>query len=108
MDMDGKRLLLRDVTTTLGSGRVTADEQRYLASRVEREWDARYERESAADHVRRAVDNVQQVVHDEFIDTTWPACPRHVNHPLWFHDGWWTCELDGVAIARLGNLKPHA
>jgi hypothetical protein len=29
------------------------------------------------------VDDVQQYIHDTFIDTTWPACPRHPNHPLW-------------------------
>jgi hypothetical protein len=50
---------------------------------------------------------VQQRVHDEFIDTTWPACPEHLNHPLWIADGWWTCIASGTAVARLGHLAPR-
>jgi hypothetical protein len=34
------------------------------------------------------VRDVQQRVHDEFIDTAWPRCPQHPNHPLWFCEGW--------------------
>ena len=51
------------------------------------------------------VDQVQQQIHDEFIDTTWPTCPRHPNHPLWFEDGKWMCDRDGMAIAELGGLR---
>jgi crotonobetainyl-CoA:carnitine CoA-transferase CaiB-like acyl-CoA transferase len=54
-----------------------------------------------AQHV---VDEVQQYFHDMFVDTTWPACPRHPNHPLWFENGWWRCTRDDVAIVRLGEL----
>jgi len=50
------------------------------------------------------VDQVQQRVHDEFIDTTWPACPQHPNHPLWIGDGWWRCIAAGTAVAQLGHL----
>jgi hypothetical protein len=39
-----------------------------------------------------------------FIDTSWPTCPRHRRHPLWFRDGAWWCETDDVAIAKLGEL----
>jgi hypothetical protein len=53
---------------------------------------------------QKLVDDVQQDVHDLFIDTTWPVCPRHQRHPLWFRDGAWWCETDGVAVARLGEL----
>jgi hypothetical protein len=35
----------------------------------------------------RLVQDVQQALHDEFVDITWPACPHHPNHPLWFKDG---------------------
>ena len=52
----------------------------------------------------RLVEDVQQDFHDLFVDVTWPACPRHPNHPLWYRDGAWWCETDGVAVARLGEL----
>ena len=48
------------------------------------------------------VDEVQQYFHDTFVDTTWPACPRHPNHPLWFRDDCWWC--DGDRIATFGQL----
>lgn len=53
----------------------------------------------------KLVDDVQQELHDTFVDTTWPACPRHGRHPLWYHDdGWWWCEQDRVAVCRLGEF----
>jgi hypothetical protein len=54
-------------------------------------------------YVQEVVDMTQQDMHDEFIDTVWPKCPRH-DHPLWFRDGSWWCEQDHVAVARLGEL----
>jgi hypothetical protein len=56
---------------------------------------------------RKVVEDVQQRLHGERIDTVWPACPRHGRHPLWLHDGAWVCEQDNVVIAPLGGL-PHA
>jgi hypothetical protein len=50
------------------------------------------------------VERVQQVIHDDFIDTGWPRCPDHPNHPLWFDHGWWTCATTGTRAARLGDL----
>jgi hypothetical protein len=47
----------------------------------------------------------QQDIHDGFIDTAWPKCPRHP-HPLWFRDGSWWCERDQLCVARLGELEP--
>ena len=29
------------------------------------------------DYVERVVTDVQQEIHDEFIETSWPPCPRH-------------------------------
>jgi hypothetical protein len=52
----------------------------------------------------KLVHDVQQIVHDTFVDSTWPACPKHQNHPLWYNDGSWWCEADNVEIARLGQL----
>jgi hypothetical protein len=63
-----------------------------------------YTDDDAGDYVQKVVDDVQQHLHDLRIDTTWPRCPRHLRHPLWFRDGWWWCECDTVAIARLGEL----
>ena len=50
------------------------------------------------------VGEVQQDLMDLFIDTTWPRCPRHFRHPLWFHDGGWFCDQDEVMVAPLGDL----
>ena len=50
------------------------------------------------------VNDVQQHFHDTHVDDTWPACPRHHKHPLWYRDGAWWCVEDGVAVARLGEL----
>jgi hypothetical protein len=52
----------------------------------------------------KLVEDVQQYFHDDFVDTTWPACPRHSNHPLWLRGEFWYCERDGEAIAKLGEL----
>lgn len=52
----------------------------------------------------KVVGDVQQELMDTHVDTTWPTCPRHPNHPLWFHDNSWFCDADGVALARLGGL----
>ena len=55
-------------------------------------------------YVSKVVEDVQQRLQDEHIDTTWPACPRHPNHPLDYVDGSWRCPRDGAAIAGLGQL----
>ena len=34
----------------------------------------------------------------------WPACPDHMQHPLWLRNGHWCCENSGKVIARLGEL----
>ena len=53
----------------------------------------------------RFIENVQQYFQDTFVDTTWPACPRHPNHPLDQADGFWHCPRDHTAVARLGELR---
>ena len=55
---------------------------------------------------REVVDRFQQDVHDEHWDTTWPACPHHPNHPLWYardRDAW-VCRQTGATVAPLGGL----
>ena len=60
------------------------------------------------DASRQLIDNVQQDFQDTFVDTTWPACPRHPNHPLEHADGFWLCPRDRAKIARLGELSGRA
>lgn len=53
-------------------------------------------------------EDAQQWLHDTFLDTTWPPCPDHGRHPLWwrtpslFHV--WTCEESGRPVCALGEL----
>jgi hypothetical protein len=93
------RLLLVDVESTVGRGYEAVVRDSDLIA------------DEFADEVARyrdlLVEDVQQYFHDCFVDTTWPSCPRHPNHPLWLHDGFWHCERDGVAIAKLGALGPR-
>lgn len=51
-------------------------------------------------------DDVQQYFHDRFVDTTWPACPDHPNHPLDFKGEpmTWTCPTTHESKCSLGNL----
>ena len=58
----------------------------------------------AADFAQRVVDEVQQYLHDTFVDTTWPSCPHHPSHPLWYSEQWWRCEQSGIRVARVGEL----
>jgi hypothetical protein len=93
-------LLRRDVEATIGAGQDEiivgfAAHQRLHAS-------------DPIDYVSAVVEEVQQCFHDNFIDTAWPACPHHPNHPLWFTDGWWQCEQLGKRVAPLGGLAKLA
>ena len=88
-------LLESDVVATLGElyRHVVRDAIKYLDY-------------PGAGYDEKVVEVVQQEFHDSFIDTTWPACPRHHRHPLWYHDGgWWWCQQDRVALCNLGDLS---
>jgi hypothetical protein len=90
------RLLLKDIEATLGPGHDAM--VREEAARV---------RKFVVDpslYVEKVVEDVQQIVHDCHLHTTWPTCPRHPNHPLWFHGDWWCCDRDRVVVAALGDL----
>lgn len=55
----------------------------------------------------QAAEEVQQWLHDSFLDTSWPRCPRHPNHPLWLGEDspfMWHCPTTGAAVATLGHL----
>lgn len=93
-------LILRDVTATIGAGqeelvRLTACHHRQFC-------------EDYDSYFARVAEDVQQYFHDVYISTTWPTCPRHPKHPMWITssiDGlYWSCERDGDAIARVGDL----
>lgn len=58
------------------------------------------------DFAVKVAEDVQQHLHETFVDTTWPACPLHTRHPLWLeHDrAVWRCTQSGVDIAPLGSL----
>jgi hypothetical protein len=97
MDRDLTRtaeLLDRDVARTLGSSRrATIDAEARLVATLDR-----------SDSDVALVEHVQQVLHDTFVNTTWPTCPRHGRHPLWYADGAWWCTEDHVVVAPLGEL----
>jgi hypothetical protein len=92
-------LLGRDFASTRAARHVDS-----LPGSVEevREWYESLEDADIASLTQRVVDDTQDLM-DTFLDTTWPACPRLPNHPLWFRDGAWYCERDGVALATLGD-----
>lgn len=90
-------LLSGDVEATIGPGRHRAT--------IEAAARRRLHTDAAAQYVGQVVDDVQQYFHDARVDTTWPACPHHPNHPLWFSDGWWRCQRIEEPIARLGTLS---
>ena len=55
-------------------------------------------------------EGIQQYLHDTFVDTTWPSCPLHPNHPLFLHllpDDrlMWECESSTWATP-LGTRTP--
>jgi hypothetical protein len=90
-------LLRADVEATIGLGHdeaiIEAAARRRLFALV------------PAHYLGDVVDDVQQHFHDAFVDTTWPSCPFHPNHPLWFSDGYWRCERIDTPVATLGALS---
>jgi hypothetical protein len=94
--------LVRDVVSTIG----VADEGEFIAfvrGRGQQLLDMKNARTVAA-LTQQLVDEIQQQIHDEFIDVSWPRCPRHPNHPMWLQDGSWWCTRHNVPIAALGTL----
>jgi hypothetical protein len=103
------RLLLRDAEVSLGV-RARSEVLRLVVNYRELagEWMRAGESPAEAQRSfdRAVVEGLQQTAHDLFWDTTWPACPRHLRHPLWFDETQqaWCCQQDGVVIAPLGSL----
>ena len=99
-------LLTRDVLSTLGPAHRGVVAER--AASLQEFWPEEADEALDASLVEyRLAEEVQEHFHDLYIDTTWPACPRHPNHPLWCEDGAWWCARDRLAIARLGALPPR-
>jgi hypothetical protein len=94
------RLLGQDLQATIGPG--------HEGIAVENASRLRQFVDEPVQYAARVVEDTQQDVHDFFIDTTWPTCPRHQRHPLWFREDAWWCEQDRVRVATLGELAPNA
>jgi hypothetical protein len=91
------QLLIKDLHATVGAGhdhlaQINALRLRAFVDNVD-------------SYLQHVVDGTQQQIHDEFLDTAWPRCPRHAHHPLWFRDGAWWCGGDNVRVAQLGELE---
>ena len=91
--MRAARLLGDDVAGTLG-------ERHRKIVRFETSVVATIDGDDLADLL---VEHVQQEVHHT-VNSTWPACPLHPKHPLWYQDGAWWCTQQRVRIAALGDL----
>jgi len=91
------RLLGHDLAETVGSGYELNVEE--VVARIRRLAD------DPKDFEQRVVDDVQQWIHDSFADTSWPSCPEHPHHPLWYSEGWWRCKQSGTRVAPLGALR---
>jgi hypothetical protein len=90
-------LLCRDLEHTVGAGHERVVEE--AAARI------RLFSDDAADFEQRVVDEVQQELHDSFVDTSWPRCPAHPHHPLWYSAPCWVCDKTGSVFAQLGTLS---
>jgi hypothetical protein len=90
------RLLSQDLRATIGPGHegLALENAKRLREFID----------EPDQYATKVVDDTQQDVHDFFIDTTWPQCPRHQRHPLWYHDHAWWCDEDRVRVAKLGEL----
>jgi hypothetical protein len=95
-------LIARDLAATLGWRPRQAMAFAEQAAVVSADWWDR-----PGDYALHLAEDVQQQLHDTFVDTTWPACPLHQRHPLWLeHDRVvWRCTQTGRVIAPLGSLS---
>jgi hypothetical protein len=92
--------VVADLTATLGWSREDAEE---FVFENACSW------ESGVPRLVVLAESVQQRLHDDRIDTTWPACPDHPSHPLWLTrtlPAIWTCPSTDKAVRVLGELPP--
>lgn len=97
-------LLMHDVEATLGAGH---ENQIRREASVRRKFFNRRDTidVTSDEYLQKVAEEVQQFFHDCFVDITWPECPFHRRHPLWLHNGSWTCEQLHAPVARLGELR---
>jgi hypothetical protein len=69
---------------------------------------ARIVRSAAGSGGQLLADAVKEIVHGEFLHTSWPPCPAHPNHPLVVRDEddgrTWRCPSTGEVFGRVGEL----
>jgi hypothetical protein len=103
------QLLLRDALPAFGE-RARAEVLRLAVNyaTLAREWMAggRTLTEVQRSYDSAVVDGLQEAAHDLYWDSTWPACPRHVRHPLWYDETrqLWHCKEDPTIVTPLGRL----
>ena len=96
------KLVAADVIATLGW---SVEEAEALVRENSGAWCAGFPR------VLLVAEDVQQRLHDDRIDTTWPTCPEHPHHPLRLTDklpAVWTCPSTGETVGALGGLASVA
>lgn len=100
-------LVAGDLTATLGFPTETAEalahREAVAAAEIMNEWDD--DDVSWPLFLARVVENTQQWLHDTFLDTTWPRCPAHGNHPLWLDDRespGWACPSTNTTLCPVG------
>ena len=102
-------LLLQDALPTLGE-RARVEVLRFSANFaiLARAWmdNGQSLEEAQRSFEGAVVDGLQEAAHDLYWDTTWPACPRHPRHPLWYDATRqaWRCKEDPTTATPLGRL----
>jgi hypothetical protein len=100
MDLEAAlQLVLADVSASLN---VVNREQ--VAQEAKRRAEILQALELSDPRGERLVEDVQQLIHDLHIDTVWPRCPLHGNHPMWLDHGEWTCPVANAPVVALGHL----
>jgi hypothetical protein len=98
------QLLSHDVEATVGPAQLDAVRQQAAVRREFANSVELADTMNSAEYVDNVAEKVQQYFHDCHVDTTWPECPFHRRHPLWLHDGYWTCEELRHPVAQLGSI----
>jgi hypothetical protein len=91
-------LLTADLTATLGWSRARGEA---FVNQNAGFW------ASGVPRVVLLAESVQQRLHDDRVDTSWPACPEHPRHPLRLSGSLpavWTCPSTGRTVCALGHL----
>lgn len=99
-------LFVDDLVSTLGWSRGEA--RKRVRARSATRADA-VDTESGGEHALAVAADLQADLHDDPDTSTWPACPTHLNHPLWLQPehspgAAWTCPTTRLPVARLGEL----